>query len=262
MKKERKIPAIKLLRAQYPEFDLMQLKGYIASRDVQINGETIVDATQRVSPTGEASIQLSGFVSRGGYKLEHALTSWSFEVKGRVCLDAGSSTGGFTDCLLRYGASAVHAVDVGYNQLDYRLRCDSRVHVHERTNILHLEATDPPSDIAVADLSFRSIRGVASHILSLTTDRQVIFLIKPQFEVAPDTDGFNGVITDDGLLRSTMDEVYTNLADEGVALQRLLLSPITGRKGNREFLALLSNDGGMSRSEYRYTVNCLLEGSR
>ncbi len=260
MKKERKIPAIELLKSQYPDFDPVQLKGYIASRDVKIDGETIVDAAQRVSGTGEASIQLPGFVSRGGYKLEHALTSWAFDVKGRVCLDAGSSTGGFTDCLLRYGASAVHAVDVGYNQLDYRLRSDPRVLVHERTNILHLEKTDPPSSIAVADLSFRSIRGVASHILSLTTDRQLIFLIKPQFEVDPDTAGFNGIITDDGLLRSTMDEVYTTLADEDVALQRLLLSPITGRKGNREFLALLSDDGGMSRSEYSDTVRYLLEG--
>lgn len=256
--KERKIPAIELLKSQYPEFDLLQLKGYIASREVKIDGETIVDAAQRVSGTGEACIQLQEFVSRGGYKLEHALTSWSLDVTGRVCLDAGSSTGGFTDCLLRYGASAVHAVDVGYNQLDYRLRCDARVHVHERTNILHLTETDPPSDIAVADLSFRSIRGVASHILSLTTRKQLIFLIKPQFEVDPDTQGFNGIITDDCLLRSTMDDVYTTLTREHVGLQRILLSPITGRKGNREFLALLTPERGLSREEYRRAVNALL----
>ncbi|MBN2860026.1 MAG: TlyA family RNA methyltransferase [Sphaerochaetaceae bacterium] len=262
MRRGSRVQAIQLLKASFPELKEKQLRSFVASRQVRIDGETIVDPSQSVASTGEAFLDIPRYVSRGGLKLEHALEQFSIDVSGLFCLDAGSSTGGFTDCLLQHGASAVHAVDVGYNQLDYRLRVDKRVIVHERTNILHLEATDPPSDIAVADLSFRSVRGVASHILSLTTQKKLIFLIKPQFEVDPDTEGFNGVITDDELLKKTMDEVYVVLTDEGIGIHGLLLSPITGRKGNREFLALLAFDGGMSRQIYREAVDDLLGSSR
>ncbi len=258
MKKERKVQAIELLKKSFPDIDAMQLKSYIASRNVKVDGETIVDPSQKVSPTSIALLDFPRYVSRGGFKLEHALDAFAIDVTDLICLDAGSSTGGFTDCLLQHGAKAVHSVDVGYNQLDYRLRMDERVIVHERTNILHLEQLDPPCHLAVADLSFRSIRGVATRILSLTSMNKLIFLVKPQFEVDPETEGFNGIITDDELLRSTMDEVYTTLTEENVGIHGLLLSPITGRKGNREFLALLSEEKGMERNRYREVLDTML----
>ncbi len=258
MKKAKKIQAIELLKRQFPDIDAARLQGYIAGRNVKVDGETIVDASQKVSSLSTAVIDIPKYVSRGGVKLEHALESFHLDVSGKVCLDAGASTGGFTDCLLQHGAAAVHSVDVGYNQLDYRLRTDERVIVHERTNILHIQTLTPPASIAVADLSFRSIRGVASHILSLTTQKKLIFLIKPQFEVDPETEGFNGIITDDELLKETMDQVYSTLVEEGVGIHGLLLSPITGRKGNREFLALLTTERGMARETYWETLNSLL----
>ncbi len=262
MKKDKKVEAITLLKKYYPDTDTALLRGYIASRNVKIGGETIVEAGQKVPADSELTLEIPKFVSRGGTKLEHALEDLAIDVRGLVCLDAGSSTGGFTDCLLQRGASLVHSVDVGYNQLDYRLRTDSRVVVHERTNILHLTETDPPADFAVADLSFRSVRGVASHILSLTAQRRMIFLIKPQFEIEADEETFNGVITDDTLLAETMDLVYTRLEEESIGIQALLLSPITGRKGNREFLALLSVEPGMDRDAYLRRLSSLISSGR
>jgi len=180
-------------------------------------------------------------VSRGGFKLERALELFDFPVEGLTFLDAGSSTGGFTDCLLQHGASCVHCVDVGYNLLDFSIRSDSRVSVHEKTNIMDLQSLDPRPDAAVADLSFRSIGGAATHILNLTETRRMTALIKPQFEVPRGTVGFDGVVRDMNLLRQTLESVFAALKDEGVGVFDVCISPVRGHKGNREFLALLGD---------------------
>lgn len=255
----RTVPAIRLARTVYPEYDSDRLGAFFACREVTVDGETVTDPQQRVSPDAVLEIITRGaYVSRGGYKLEHALKAFGFDVASKVVLDAGSSTGGFTDCLLRHGAAAVHSVDVGYNQLDWSLRSDPRVIVHERQNIMTLESLDPPARCAVADLSFRSISGAAGHILSLVSDRVMIALIKPQFEVPRGQAGFDGVIRDPELLCDVMMSVRRTLLDDGVGVEGLTVSPIRGRKGNLEFLALLRPGDGMSEDGYRSILGHLI----
>jgi 23S rRNA (cytidine1920-2'-O)/16S rRNA (cytidine1409-2'-O)-methyltransferase len=194
-------------------------------------------------PKSSVDVIFPKYVSRGGFKLEKALKEFGLDVTGLVMLDAGSSTGGFTDCLLQNGASAVHSVDVGFNLLDYKIRNDARVVVHERQNIMILEKQDivPAAQAAVADLSFRSIKGAASHILDLVGHTWMVALIKPQFEVPRWQENFFGVIEDPALMRSTLEGVYENLTSDGIGILHATVSPIKGHKGNTEFLALLRN---------------------
>lgn len=236
---------MQLLAQQYgTAYTKDQLTAFIACRNVYANGELSTDPKQLFAEDSTLSLSFEKYVSRGGFKLEQALDAFGLSVEGLVMLDAGSSTGGFTDCLLQRGASLVHSVDVGYNQLDWRLRTDGRVHVHEKQNIMTLEGLDPPAEAAVCDLSFRSIGEAASHILSLCGDTWLVSLIKPQFEVPKNLENFTGVITDVGLLEEVMLTVYSFLAEEGVGFHGLVLSPITGHKGNSEFLALLKKGEG------------------
>ncbi|MFA6733151.1 MAG: TlyA family RNA methyltransferase, partial [Sphaerochaeta sp.] len=204
------------------------------------------------------SFTFDTYVSRGGYKLEHALKTFALDVSGLVMLDAGSSTGGFTDCLLKQGASLVHSVDVGYNQLDWRLRTDKRVLVHEKQNIMTLESLSPQPQAAVCDLSFRSIAGAASHILTLCSEGPLVSLIKPQFEVPRNLENFNGIVSDRKVLLEVMDRVYDLLEDDQVGIHAVAKSPITGHKGNVEFLALLKQEKGMDRVQFHQEVDVLL----
>jgi 23S rRNA (cytidine1920-2'-O)/16S rRNA (cytidine1409-2'-O)-methyltransferase len=170
-------------------------------------------------------------------------------VAGRVWLDAGCSTGGFTHCLLLRGASLVHAVDVGYNLLDWRLRQLSRVRLHERTNIMGLESLQPRPQAAVADLSFRSMAGAAARILELVADNELYGLIKPQFERKYFRGGagdaglgeFSGVVSDQDT-QSILGDVAERLAAEGIRLERLAPAGLRGRTGNQEYNALLRRD--------------------
>ena len=194
------------------------------------------------------------FVSRGGDKLEAVLAAWQVLVAGRVWLDAGCSTGGFSHCLLLRGAALVHAVDVGYNQLDWRLRQHPAVAVHERTNIMGLELLDPPAAAAVADLSFRSMAGAAAKILALTRDNELYALIKPQFErkyflagKSPDDATPESATTFAGVVsphetQAILEDVVTRLAAEGIALERISPAGLKGRTGNQEYIALLRRD--------------------
>jgi 23S rRNA (cytidine1920-2'-O)/16S rRNA (cytidine1409-2'-O)-methyltransferase len=225
----------------HPDRSREELLSLVLCGDVRVDGACIRDPREPVRSDATISVERPRYVGRGGVKLEHAIRAWSLPVAGRVFLDAGSSTGGFTDCLLQHGARAVHAVDVGYNQLDYRLRDDARVHVHERTNVMQIDALDPRPHAAVADLSFRSLRGAARRIVDLTTDGLAVLLIKPQFEWEDAPPSFDGTVPDEeiaAILRATLD----GLRDEGLLACALEESPIRGRKGNREFL-LLTGDG-------------------
>jgi len=257
--KQKKRPLLQLLMNQYSnKYTKDQLTAFVACKNVYANGELSVDPRQLFSEDTALSLSFEQYVSRGGYKLEHALDEFSLSVKDLVMLDAGSSTGGFTDCLLQRGAKLVHSVDVGYNQLDWRLRTDERVRVLEKQNIMTLEELDPPPQAAVCDLSFRSIGEAASHILSLSGDSWLVALIKPQFEVPKDLEDFTGVITDSRLLVEVMHTVYTFLSEEGVGIHALSLSPLTGHKGNREFLALLKKSGGMDIDSFTGRLEELL----
>jgi 23S rRNA (cytidine1920-2'-O)/16S rRNA (cytidine1409-2'-O)-methyltransferase len=186
------------------------------------------------------------YVSRGGLKLEAALKSFSVQVKGKVVLDVGASTGGFTDCLLQQGAAKVIAVDVGYGQLHWKLRQDPRVLVLERTNIRHLEpeALKEEVDGAVIDVSFISLKLAVPAAVRLLKDHAfMVALVKPQFEVGKGRVGKGGVIRDPGLHREVMDEMSQFFRNLGWDVAGRMPSPLLGPKGNREFLVYLVRGG-------------------
>jgi 23S rRNA (cytidine1920-2'-O)/16S rRNA (cytidine1409-2'-O)-methyltransferase len=179
------------------------------------------------------------FVSRGGEKLAAALDRFSIDVRDRRCLDAGASTGGFTDCLLQAGASSVVAADVGYGQLAWTLRTDPRVVVRERVNVRNLRPTDLPfaPEIVVADLSFISLRLVLAPLASTASDRAAfILLVKPQFEAGAAEVAKGGVVRDDGVWRRTVIGVVDAARTVGLAPQGVMASPLLGQAGNVEFL--------------------------
>lgn len=242
----------------YPEEERKKLYSGIMCGEVRLKGETIREPGRMVPGDSQPEFSLKKYVSRGGYKLEKVLDYWNIDVKGKGFLDAGCSTGGFTDCLLQKGASFVHAVDVGYNQLDYSLRVDERVYVHERTNIMHLTSLDPVPDGAVADLSFRSISDAASKIISLVSGRFLIALVKPQFEVENPGDDFDGVLRDGEQILLVARQVMKKLRDEGCFVTRIDLSPVKGRKGNQELLFLIGDREEVPSSELEERLDFLL----
>lgn len=187
--------------------------------------------------TLETSVR--NYVSRGGEKLAAALDRFEVDPGGRRCLDVGASTGGFTDCLLQRGASRVVAVDVGYGQLDWRLRNDPRVMVLERTNVRDLKDDDlrDAPGLVVADLSFISLRTVMGDLATLAAeDAEFILLVKPQFEVGRDRVGRKGVVRDAGAWRDAIEGVAGACSISGVDPAGVMASPLSGPAGNVEFL--------------------------
>ncbi|MGI9609120.1 MAG: TlyA family RNA methyltransferase, partial [Acidimicrobiia bacterium] len=214
-----------------------------AIADGRIELEGIVAQKSSTMVTGEASIRVIGepdkYVSRGGLKLEAALTSFPIEVAGAKTLDVGASTGGFTDCLLQHGALSVTAVDVGYGQLDWKLRNDERVEVYERLNFRHADPAQlgAPFGVVVADLSFISLRTVAAALRNMGDDNtHYVLLVKPQFEVGKEQVGKGGIVRDPALHGSALSAVAAGLDEHGIGAAGAVPSPITGAKGNREFL--------------------------
>jgi 23S rRNA (cytidine1920-2'-O)/16S rRNA (cytidine1409-2'-O)-methyltransferase len=205
---------------------------------------TLVDAKTPLKLAAESS----RYVSRGGEKLAHALTVFEIDVSGARAIDLGASTGGFTDCLLQGGARQVVAVDVGYGQLDFRLREDERVTVLERTNVRFLEPSnlDAPFDLVVGDLSFISLELVMDVIARLAgAEGLVVLLIKPQFEVGKAQVGRGGVVDDPRLWRQAIDRIIAAGSASGLRTGGLALSPLRGASsGNREFLVLLQPGPG------------------
>ncbi|MBN1697862.1 MAG: TlyA family RNA methyltransferase [Spirochaetales bacterium] len=239
--KEKKIPLLTLLCGRYPDIGREELYARIVCGEVYVNGEKVSDAKTSVTSCCTIEFLKKGFVSRGGRKLYHVLSKWRCEVNDKIFLDAGCSTGGFTDCLLKKGARLVYAIDVGYNQIDYRLRQDPRVVVMERTNITDVTAgnlTQRPS-AAVCDLSFRSVRQAASHILSLVSPGWLIALIKPQFEWKHPAPGFKGIVMDNRLVYRICEHLIDDLYSEHVFVSRIERSPLKGRKGNTELFFML-----------------------
>jgi 23S rRNA (cytidine1920-2'-O)/16S rRNA (cytidine1409-2'-O)-methyltransferase len=194
----------------------------------------------------DTQIQLKGddiaFVSRGGVKLEGALTDFNLDVSELVCLDAGASTGGFTDCLLAHGAKKVFAVDVGYGQLAWKLRQDNRVVVIERTNIRNMKQDALPCliDLVTIDVSFISLKVIVPSIAKfLNINGYILALIKPQFEVGREKVGKGGVVKDPVLHQQIIDELSYFFEQIGFISCGIFPSSILGPKGNREFFILL-----------------------
>ena len=179
------------------------------------------------------------YVSRGGLKLEKALQVFPVSPEGRVCLDIGASTGGFTDCMLQNGAARVYAIDVGYGQFDWRLRNDPRVVVMEKTNVRYMLPEDLPEKAAFAgiDVSFISLSKVLPAVSSLLAeDAALVCLIKPQFEAGRDKVGKKGVVRDPAVHVEVIENVLSVLPENGLSAQGLSFSPIRGPEGNIEYL--------------------------
>lgn len=216
-------------------------------------GKVLVDG-QKVEKAGaaiesSADLRLLGedlkYVSRGGLKLEKALDDWQIEVRGKICLDVGTSTGGFTDCLLQRGAARVIAVDTGWGQIDFRLRQDSRVHLLEKTNARYLtrEQVGEAVDLMVMDVSFISATLVLPAVIAAAfppplerRGRQIMVLVKPQFEAGREHVGKGGIVRDPAVQLAAVKKVRQALLTQGCARTEVIDSPILGGEGNREFL--------------------------
>jgi 23S rRNA (cytidine1920-2'-O)/16S rRNA (cytidine1409-2'-O)-methyltransferase len=220
-------------------------KAVIMAGLVEVNGQTVDKAGRLISPSAAVNLKEGAppYVSRGGQKLEAAIDHFGIHLEGRVMLDVGASTGGFTDCLLKHGASRVIAVDVGYGQLDWKLRRDKRVRVLERTNIRHLGPQDLKEQAhgAVIDVSFISLRLVLPAVSRLLVKNAfVVPLIKPQFEVGKGQVGKGGVVRDPELHRKVIEDLSGFFMNTGWQVGGHIPSPLLGPKGNREFLMYLS----------------------
>jgi 23S rRNA (cytidine1920-2'-O)/16S rRNA (cytidine1409-2'-O)-methyltransferase len=235
-------------------------RGLASSREraqaMILEGKVLVDE-QKIEKAGtsvddHALIRLLGedlkYVSRGGLKLEKALEHWEIDPTGKICMDVGASTGGFTDCLLRRGARRVIAVDTGYGQISLRLREDSRVGLLEKTNARYLtrEQIGEAVELIVIDVSFISATLVIPPVIaagfsegaSARKGRQIIVLVKPQFEVGREKVGKGGVVRDEAAQLAAVEKVRTILVQQGCSQTDMIESPIRGAEGNREFLLL------------------------
>ena len=228
---------------------LLVERGLVASREkgqalilagqVRVDGQKVDKVGQMVAADGRIEVlEQPRYVGRGGIKLEAALDFFAVRVEGRICLDIGSSTGGFTDCLLQRGAARVYAIDVGTGQLDWKLRNDPRVVVHEQVNARHLSRNEVPEsiDLAVCDVSFISITMILPALPNLLAkDGEMVILVKPQFELERRQVGKGGIIRDPELHRQACRRVEQAVSAMGFRCD-IIPSPIFGAEGNQEFL--------------------------
>lgn len=233
---------------------LLVKKGFYPSRErakasimagiVYVDGQKSDKAGNMVDENAEITVKenLCPYVSRGGLKLEKAMNLWGFPLTDCVCMDIGASTGGFTDCMLQKGARKVYAVDVGYGQLDYKLRIDNRVVNMEKCNIRYLDpqTIEDPIDFISIDVSFISLKlvfPVAARLLR--EEGSLVCLVKPQFEAGREQVGKKGIVRDRKVHKEVIEKVAAYAADCGLKPEGLTFSPVTGAKGNIEYLMYL-----------------------
>lgn len=215
----------------------------IRAGEVRVNGQVVDQPAQRVAADAQLEVeQPPKYVSRGGWKLEAALAHFGVDPSGWVCADVGSSTGGFTDCLLQHGAARVYAIDVGAHQLHWRLRNDPRVVLMERTNARYLDTLPEPIDLATVDVSFISLKLILPQVFKWLRDPggRVIALIKPQFEAGREHVGKGGIVRDPAVHRAVIEDLRAFVAQRGWCMRDVIPSPILGADGNQEFLALIA----------------------
>ena len=217
-----------------------QAQRLIYAGEVRVDGAVGRAPAQLVSPTADLQVRRPPpFVSRGGEKLAHALDVFAVDVTGRVCLDVGASTGGFTDALLQRGAARVYALDVGRAQLAWKLRQDRQVVVMEGVNARYLEPLPEPVDLITVDVAFISLAKVLPAVLrSLRPQGQLLALVKPQFEAGPELVGRGGVVRDPAVHQLVLDDVLATLPQLGHTPVGLTTSPLRGPAGNVEFFVL------------------------
>ncbi len=236
-------------------------RALILAGQVRVDNQRIDKASTLVAV--EAQVECDrpdAYVSRGGYKLAHALDTFRIDVTGLTALDAGASTGGFTDVLLRRGAARVYAVDVGYGQLDWKLRTDPRVVTMERTNIRYVRELPEPVQIVTADLSFISLTLVMPAMRQIAgPGTGYVLLVKPQFEAGRAEVGKNGVVRDPAIHRRVLEKIAEYIATLGLTLRGLTASPILGPAGNVEFLAWCTDKTTDIQGSNRLIAAALLE---
>jgi 23S rRNA (cytidine1920-2'-O)/16S rRNA (cytidine1409-2'-O)-methyltransferase len=218
-------------------------KAIILGGNVFVNGIIVDKAGALVKPDVVLDVKSRlPYVSRGGLKLEHALKEFDMDVRGKIAMDVGASTGGFTDCLLQNGTKKVYAIDVGYGQFDWTLRGNERIVLLEKTNIRYLDG-DPvpdPIDIATIDVSFISLLKVIPNVLDfLIPNGKIIALIKPQFETGRENVGKGGVVKDENRQLEVIERIKTESEKMGLEVKGVTKSPIKGAKGNVEYFIYL-----------------------
>ena len=230
-------------------------KAYIMAGNVYVDGQKEDKAGTKVPVN--ADIEVKGgqmkYVSRGGYKLEKAINEFGVQLEGKICLDIGASTGGFTDCMLQNGASKVYAIDVGYGQFAWKLRQDERVVCLEKTNVRYVTHEQVPDegDFASIDVSFISLTKVLPAVLSvLGPNGQLVCLIKPQFEAGREKVGKKGVVRDINVHREVIEMIVNYVRAQNLGILALDFSPIKGPEGNIEYLIYLDkSQAGMNEEE-------------
>ncbi len=243
-----------------------QAKKSIMAGLVKVNDQ-IIDKPGTKVPV-ESDIVLKGslhpFVSRGGLKLLKAIDTFSIDLKDKVVIDVGASTGGFTDCALQYGAKEIYAIDVGYGQLAWNLRQDERVHVMERTNFRYVKKEDfnyGKPDFVTIDVSFISLKTILNHLLTiLDTDGEIIALVKPQFEAGKEKVGKKGIIRDSSVHKEVLESIVNYVIKNSYEVIDITFSPIKGGEGNLEFLMYLKNKISNKEIEsYKEIIDSVIE---
>ncbi|MFH1784005.1 MAG: TlyA family RNA methyltransferase [bacterium] len=232
-----------------------QARAFIMAGEVTVDGRKVTKAGTFVKDDAqiELKIQEMSYVSRGGLKLEEAIKTFDIDVNEKICLDAGASTGGFTDCLLKHGAKLVYAIDVGYGQLDWKLRNDERVVVIEKVNIRYLAKEDffnivsnpeaQLADIATIDVSFISLEKILPRVFDLTKENaKIIALIKPQFEAGREKVSKGGVVKDEKVRKEVVERIKKFAVGLGFVFEGVVPSPIKGPAGNTEYLMYLTKE--------------------
>ena len=249
-------------------------RGYAASREkakaMIVSGNVYVDGQEARKAGTFLDEQADGlevrgdvlpYVSRGGLKLEKAVRQWGIVMEGKVCMDIGASTGGFTDCMLQNGAAKVYAVDVGHGQLDWKLRNDERVVCMERTNFRYLTPEDMPEqvDFASCDVSFISLTKILLPARNLLKDAgEMVCLIKPQFEAGKEKVGKKGVVREPAVHLEVLEHFLEHAAQAGFSVNDITFSPIKGPEGNIEYLGCLQAGEGTA---YKGDLKALVEQS-
>ena len=242
-------------------------KAYIMAGNVYVDGQKEDKAGTKVAVT--AKLEVKGnqmkYVSRGGYKLEKAMDVFAIRLNGKICLDIGASTGGFTDCMLQNGASKVYAIDVGYGQFAWKLRNDERVVCLEKTNVRYVTHEQVPDegDFASIDVSFISLTKVLPAVLGVLGEKgQLVCLIKPQFEAGREKVGKKGVVRDSSVHREVIEMIVEYVRTQSLGILGLDFSPIKGPEGNIEYLIYLDkSQSGMHEDEVQARVDTVVAQS-
>ena len=242
-------------------------KAYIMAGNVYVDGQKEDKAGTKVAVT--AKLEVKGnqmkYVSRGGYKLEKAMDVFGIRLDGKICLDIGASTGGFTDCMLQNGASKVYAIDVGYGQFAWKLRNDERVVCLEKTNVRYVTHEQVPDegDFASIDVSFISLTKVLPAVLGVLGEKgQLVCLIKPQFEAGREKVGKKGVVRDSSVHREVIEMIVNYVRTQKLGIFGLDFSPIKGPEGNIEYLIYLDkSQSGMREDEVQARVDTVVAES-